>query len=118
VDACFYVLTSQQKDHREPTKQREHWRCPPDGVVKVNCDGGFRADEMMGSAGAVVRNSDGSFIGASARWMPSVSSVLVAEAEACKEGLRLALQSIGTSRVIMETDSLQMVSLWKTRRQQ
>jgi hypothetical protein len=41
----------------------------------------------------VVKYHDASFLGASAGWMPSVSSVLVAEAEACRGGLRLALQS-------------------------
>jgi hypothetical protein len=38
----------------------------------------------------------------------------VTEAEACRDSLRLALVIGETGRVLMESDSLQLVSLWKT----
>jgi hypothetical protein len=65
----------------------------PEGVIKINCDGGFQEEGMTGtgSSGVVIRTSNGSFLGPSARWIPSVSSVLVTEAEACRDSLRLAL---------------------------
>ena len=65
----------------------------------------------------MLRTFDGSFLAASARWLPSTSSVLVTEAEACRDGLRLAL-NMEIRDMIMETDSLQLVSLWNSRRQQ
>ena len=66
----------------------------------------------------MLRTFDGSFLAASARWLPSTSSVLVTEAEACRDGLRLALNMGEIRDMIMETDSLQLVSLWNSRRQQ
>ena len=65
----------------------------------------------------MLRTFDGSFLAASARWLPSTSSVLVTEAEACRDGLRMAL-NMEIRDMIMETDSLQLVSLWNSRRQQ
>ena len=42
--------------------------------------------------------------------MPGVSSALAAEAEALREGVRL-VHSVTTGSVVMETDSLELVSL-------
>jgi ribonuclease HI len=86
--------------------------------VKLNCYGGFQATEMKGSTGAVLRDSDGSFMAAAARWLPSASSALVTEAEACRNGLRMTLNMGEFRNVIMETDSVQLVSLWNSRQQQ
>jgi hypothetical protein len=95
-----------------PTK----WVPPPDGVIKVNCDGGFCSADRTGATGAVPRDSAGSFMGALARWLPATPSALVAEAEACRDDVRLAVK--GIRRVVIETDSLELVSLWKNKRQQ
>jgi ribonuclease HI len=92
----------------------ENWQPPPDGVLKINCDGAFLSGSLEGSTGAVLRKFDGSFLGASARWLPAVFSALVAEAETCRDGLRLALNKTEFSSVILETDSLQLVSLWNS----
>nr|CAB3480589.1 unnamed protein product [Digitaria exilis] len=91
------------------------WRPPPEGMMKLNCDGGFYAKNMTGSTSAVLRSSEGSFLGAVMRGIPSMSSALVAEAEACRDGLRLTLMRGGPEHVILESDSLQLVSLWKGR---
>lgn len=77
--------------------------------MKINCDGGFNAADRTGLAGVMLRNSSGSFLGAAARWFPGVSSVLAVEAEACRDGLRLAMMR-GFRKVILETDSLELVS--------
>ncbi|KAF8692309.1 hypothetical protein HU200_039918 [Digitaria exilis] len=82
-------------------------------MVKLNCDGGFCAENMTGSTGAVLQSSEGSFLGAVMRGIPSMSSALVAEAEACRDGLPLTLMRGGPEHVILESDSLQLVSLWK-----
>ncbi|KAF8691694.1 hypothetical protein HU200_040080 [Digitaria exilis] len=49
------------------------------------------------------------------RGIPSMSSALVAEAEAYRDGLRLTLMRGAPEHVILESDSLQLVSLWKDR---
>lgn len=118
VDACFCLLTSQPPPNKTPRLNGQQWSSPPEGVLKINCDGGFQAEHMSRSIGVVMRNSEGSFIGASGRRLPSISSVLVAEAEACRDGLRLAMNNSGVRRLVMETDSLLLVSLWNFRRQQ
>jgi ribonuclease HI len=118
MDACFHLLISQENPHRELTTRMEKWQPPSDGVLKINCDGAFLSGSSEGSTGAVLRKFDGSFLGASARWLSAVSSALVAEAEACRDGLRLALNRTEFSGVILETDSLQLVSLWNSRLQQ
>ncbi|KAF8701432.1 hypothetical protein HU200_033597 [Digitaria exilis] len=96
-------------------QQMHTWRPPPEGMMKLNCDGGFYAKNMTGSTSAVLRSSEGSFLGAVMRGIPSMSSALVAEAEACRDGLRLTLMRGGPEHVILESDSLQLVSLWKGR---
>ena len=118
MDACYHLLIVQQNTRRGPTTRADNWQPPPAGVVKLNCDSGFLAAEMKGSTGAVLRTSDGSFLAASARWLYSTSSALVIEAEACCDGLCLALNMGEIRDMIMETDSLQLVSLWNSRRQQ
>jgi hypothetical protein len=117
MDACFHLLISQENPHKELTTRMEKWQLPPDGVLKINCDGAFLPGSSEGSTGVVLRKFDGSFLGASARWLPAVSSALVAEAEACRDGLRLALNRTEFSSAILETDSLQLVSLWNSRLQ-
>jgi len=51
---------------------------------------------------------------AQARWYDRALDACVMEALACRDGLRLALQH-GEQRVILETDCLELVNLWKKR---
>jgi hypothetical protein len=66
LDACFHLLTSQQGSRQIQVNQVARWSPPPEDVVKINCDGGFRVEDMTGSTGAMIRRSDGSFVGAEA----------------------------------------------------
>jgi ribonuclease HI len=84
---------------------------------KLNTDGAFLQESCTGATGAVLRGSDGRFRAASARWMNSVGSALLAEAEALRDGVRLIPE--GTqAKIVAETDSLELVSLWQKRRNQ
>jgi ribonuclease HI len=116
LDACFLLLPTrqQQGNVRQP---REQWKFPPHNVVKIICDGDFSPDNMTGSTGVVLCDSRGSFLGALSRGIPTVSTALAAEAEGCRDGLRMVLEG-GFRRVVIETDSLQFVTIWKNRRQQ
>ncbi|CAD6236378.1 unnamed protein product [Miscanthus lutarioriparius] len=92
-------------------------RPPAPGMLKINSDGAFLQDRGTGAAGAVVRDSSGNFCAASARWLGPVGSVLIAEAEAIRDGLRLIPQ--GTmEHIIGETDAQEVVTLWKNRTRQ
>jgi ribonuclease HI len=93
------------------------WSPPAPGMLKINSDGAFLQDRGTGAAGAVVRDSSGNFCAASARWLGPVGSVLIAEAEAIRDGLRLIPQ--GTmEHIIGETDAQEVVTLWKNRTRQ
>jgi hypothetical protein len=94
--------------------QPEPW-CPPEtGVLKINVDGAFDQNSHKGATGAVLQDSDGACRVASARFLDSVGSPLLAEAEGLRDGVRLIPESTA-EHIILETDSLELVSLWKNR---
>lgn len=59
------------------------------GFLKLNVDGAWNANSLMGGAGAVIRDSDGNFVASLAMAFDHVSSPLFAEALAAREGLAL-----------------------------
>jgi hypothetical protein len=104
--------------HTRPTiekSRRQHikWRPPPLGVMKVNVDAAFNNNSATGSIGAIMRDEAGHFQAAGAWFLDSVASVMVAEAEACRQGLQLA-KDAGATSIIIETDSKLVVDLWQS----
>ncbi|XP_021714646.1 uncharacterized protein LOC110682599 [Chenopodium quinoa] len=87
---------------------RTVWLPPPLGAVKINVDASISEDGWVG-LGAIARDSNGQVMFAAvsrarARWEP-----LVAESKAALFGLRKA-RELGYMDVILEADSLQLVS--------
>ena len=115
IDVCINLIPVKENEEgvRRPTRV-QRWQRPARNALKVNIDGAFTAEAGSGAAGAVARDSEGSFLMASTRRLPGVSSALAAEAEALREGVRL-VHSVTTGSVVMETDSLELVSLWSKR---
>jgi hypothetical protein len=66
-----------------------HWRPPEEGSLKINVDGAYLQESNTGATGAVLRDSNGIFMAASARWMDSLGSALLAEAEAFRDSVLL-----------------------------
>jgi hypothetical protein len=62
----------------------------------VNTDGAYFAETKIGATGVIIRRKYGSFLTAMARWLPSVASVLVAEA--CRDGLKHYRKQTNISR--------------------
>jgi hypothetical protein len=85
--------------------------------VKINTNGVFDVASLTEATGAVIRNKNGTFLKTIARQLPSVASVLVAEAEAWRDGLRLIGPSVH-QQVILEADSMEMIALWRSRDEQ
>uniref|UniRef100_K3YYS2 RNase H type-1 domain-containing protein n=1 Tax=Setaria italica TaxID=4555 RepID=K3YYS2_SETIT len=83
-------------------------------TIKVNTDGAFVCSSHQGATGVGIRGAEGDFYVAAARWLPAVASALVAEAEACRDGL-LLLQGDGRRHVIIKVDSKELVNLWANR---
>jgi hypothetical protein len=86
----------------------EKWQKPEPRVLKLNTDASFYADSCAGSAGAIIRDYEGSFVAASCRPLSYVASATMAEAIATKEGLELA-QNLGCNRLIAESDSTETI---------
>ena len=88
IDVCFNLISVKENEEvgRRPTRD-QRWQRPARNTLKVNVDGAFTAEERSGATGAVARDSDGSFLMATARRLTAVSSALAAEAEALREGV-------------------------------
>ena len=82
--------------------------------MKINTDAGVAMREHRGGIGGVARSSSG-FIAAWCKPCPGITDPLVAEATAVREGVIVATLR-GFARVEIETDSLEVVNLWKSRR--
>ncbi|RLN12088.1 hypothetical protein C2845_PM09G16130 [Panicum miliaceum] len=115
MDVCFQLMTESVSHKKgEQSQMAERWRRPPNGHVKVNTDGAYIAADSSGATVVVIRRADGSFLAASAQGLDSVASTLLTEAEALRDGIWLIPE--GTLEwVIVETDSKELVSLWRSR---
>jgi hypothetical protein len=90
------------------------WRPPENDTVKTNTDGGILLDARKGGAGGIVRFSFASFLGAWSKPLLGITDPFIAEALALREGAIFA-NLCGFSKVLLETDCLEVVDLWKTR---
>lgn len=87
------------------------WKKPTENRTKCNVDGSFIQHDRTGSYAAVLRNHGGSFLAARAVWQERAQDALMMEAHGCRLGMELA-HAQGASRLCLETDSLELVSLW------
>jgi hypothetical protein len=69
-------------------KPTNSWVAPSANDLKLNIDGGFRADDRTGGWGFIVRDSDGEAVGTGAGAMPYAYDTLNAEAAACLAGIQ------------------------------
>jgi ribonuclease HI len=115
VDVCFNLISEKENDRADSRQARiQCWQCPTRNTLKVNVDGAFIEVQGSGAVGAVVRDAEGSFLLVTSRRLQAVQSALTAEAEALRDGVRL-IHSVTTGPVVMENDSLELVSLWRKR---
>ena len=82
--------------------------------LKINIDRAFMQNEIRGATGAVIRGSDGRLHMASAQWINSAASALLAEAEALQDGVYLIPAGV-REHIIVETDLQVLVLLWRNR---
>ena len=75
----------------------------------INVDGSFDETRGIGSTGAVIRDTSGSFIAASYSYISHVLDATMAEASALRDGLLLA-QQIGCSHVQIQADCSKVVN--------
>ncbi|RLN35955.1 hypothetical protein C2845_PM03G35050 [Panicum miliaceum] len=81
--------TTRSKQAR--TRAPGTWVSPPDGWVKINVDASFVAATGCAGTGVVARDSTGKIKLTAWRALFNCSSAVEAEAQACVEGIRLAI---------------------------
>jgi hypothetical protein len=86
-----------QVDTSQASRTVVQWQKPEAGTVKINTDGSFQVESLVGATGAVIRDDNGAFLKAMVRQIPADGSSLMTEPQ---------------WKVILETDSLELVNLW------
>jgi ribonuclease HI len=84
------------------------WSCPPAGFVKLNTDAAVDLGARIASSGCVIRDSRGQFMGAFCGRIDGVIDVTTAEAQALRDGLRLA-ERVGCTRLYVESDCMEAI---------
>jgi hypothetical protein len=87
------------------------WKPPDPGIVKINTDAGYNKDENNGVTGIVVRNHEGVLLRAQGIWHDHAWSATALEAEAVREGVRLAID-MGLHKLVVETDAQEVINLY------
>jgi ribonuclease HI len=108
-DFCFSSRNYRQLTIIAGADSELRWARPKPRYIKFNVDASFHDDRKAGAAGAVLRDIDGHFIAASCYLIPHVSTPMLAEAIALREGLELATR-LNLSRVQAESDSSDVIN--------
>ena len=85
------------------SKEEVKWRKPEKGWIKINCDGGFKAETRNAGIGVVVRNEEGILIDGCCGTVKA-DNALLTEAMAVRERVKLAIAK-GYTRMEIEMDS-------------
>ncbi|WVZ67350.1 hypothetical protein U9M48_016440 [Paspalum notatum var. saurae] len=104
--------TNENKETTTPDRHR-HWVNPPPDKLKINCDGAFAKESKQGAWGFVIRDHEGNGVLAGAGKLQDVPNAMCAEGYACLAALEAAMNA-GMAHIILETDSLCLVSALKT----
>ena len=97
-----------QRSAARTRNQVQRWRPPPTDTWKINVDGAFWREELVGAWGFVIGDHLATGVLAGAGHLGSVSDALCAETHACIEALQAAAEW-GMQHIILETDSTTLV---------
>lgn len=84
------------------------WSKPPNGVVKLSCDGAFRQMNRSAGWGFVLRDHEGSVVSSGYGRFEKVLEPAHAEIIACLQAIQRAIE-LGIQNVILETDAAAIV---------
>jgi hypothetical protein len=87
---------------------RERWTKPPDGTLKLNCDGSFLQNVKTDSWRFLIRDCDGDVVIPGRGSIGNLLNAFQAELIACLQGMQEAV-NLGISRLIPETDAQEVV---------
>lgn len=87
---------------------RERWIPPPVGYVKVNVDAGVFVEHNVGTASAICRDRDGTYLGSSILVIHGMLDPSSLEAIVCREALSLA-EDLGMQHLHIASDGKEVV---------
>jgi hypothetical protein len=110
VRAMVLRVTDEWLEHLKKTSKPEakvvqSWKPPPTDVIKVNIDGAFSGQALVGGWGAIGRDHLGDPIFATCGRIPIASEPLQAELQALLQAIPVAEQ-LGIRHVIFSTDCI------------
>jgi len=118
--ALAYPTSSSSLPHTHQVPRVQQligWKLPHGGFIKINFDG--TKSIASAAAGFVLRSWQGGFIQAGARFLEH-ASILVAEATAMRDGIRIALQAgfrqmevEGDNRIVLQAVQKQIPVPWQ-----
>jgi hypothetical protein len=88
--AELQVITPTKTAARPMESRGPRWLPPSEGMVKINVDAATSKNLSKAAFAAIVRQADGTFLGASSVVMEGVTDPETLEALACREGLSVA----------------------------
>jgi ribonuclease HI len=97
-----------------PKTAHPRWLPPDRGCVKINVDAALRKSSPGGAVGAICRNAESTFLGASSLTIDGITDPETLEALACREALALA-QDLLVDRITVASDCLSVVNNLKNK---
>ncbi|XP_066364948.1 uncharacterized protein [Miscanthus floridulus] len=104
---CYEMIQIQGAASAQKALQTIKWTKPHDGVLKLNCDASFKAENMSGSWVFLIRDHDGNVVLTGRGRLNHVLSAFQAELISCLQGVQAAA-NLGVGKLILETNA-QMV---------
>jgi ribonuclease HI len=110
--AELFMNQNENENRRQGgTHNITRWQPPPEDILKLNFDGAFLKEQRQGAWGFVIRDATGTGMGSGK--LLAVFDAMSAEAAACIEALRAA-SMLGISRIIIESDSSNLIKALQT----
>jgi ribonuclease HI len=106
------ITANAMKASKSAGTMKAGWSKPKPRHIELNVDASFLEDRHAGAASAILRDFEGNFLAASCVFIPHVTTPLMAEAIAMREGLKLA-NKIRYNRVQAESDSTDVIDARK-----
>ncbi|OEL12620.1 hypothetical protein BAE44_0026364 [Dichanthelium oligosanthes] len=100
-------------EKRNEGKEKKKWIAPPEGWVKLDIDAAFQLSTGEASRGAIIRDHTGKVLLSAWALNQRCATVEEAEAEACFEGIQLAVEWIKKPTII-ESDCHYLVKALQT----
>lgn len=94
---------------KEKATEKQRWKKPVQGWLKINTDAAFSVRDSSGATACIIRDDQGLFKAAQAKWYERGLDACMMEAMACRDGLQLAIQH-GFRQVVVETDCLELIN--------